>query len=104
MVFIETSFFSEDIIELLPDDEYAALQHFLICQPEAGDVIRESGGLRKVRWSAGGKGKRGGARIIYYHVVSESQIRMLLIYKKGAADDLTQKQKSLLRAVNERWR
>lgn len=103
MVFIETSFFSEDLVELLSDDDYAALQHFLIGHPEAGDVIRESGGLRKIRWSAGGKGKRGGARIIYYHVVSASQIRMLLIYKKGVVEDLTPKQKTLLRAVNERW-
>jgi hypothetical protein len=95
--------FSEDIVGLLPDDDYAALQHFLIRRPVAGDVIKESGGLRKIRWSACGKGKRGGTRIIYYHVVSESQIRMLLIYKKGVVDDLTAKQKSLLRAVNERW-
>ncbi len=69
----------------------------------AGDVIHQTGGLRKVRWSAQGKGKRGGVRVIYYHVTSASQIRLLLIYKKGIQDDLTQDQKKALRQLNERW-
>lgn len=67
------------------------------------DVIQQTGGLRKVRWSAQGKGKRGGVRVIYYYVTSASQIRLLLIYKKGIQDDLTQDQKKLLRQLNERW-
>lgn len=68
-----------------------------------GDVIQQTGGLRKVRWSAQGRRKRGGVRIIYYYVTSASQIRLLLIYKKGIQDDLTSDQKRVLRQLNERW-
>ncbi len=63
----------------------------------AGDIIQQTGGLRKVRWSSHGKGKRGGVRVIYYYVTYESQIRLLLIYKKGIQDDLTSDQKKILR-------
>ena len=68
-----------------------------------GDVIQQTGGLRKIRWSAKGKGKRGGVRVIYYYVLPDSQIRLLLIYQKGKQDDLTPEQKKILRQLNERW-
>ena len=60
-----------------------------------GDVIQDTGGLRKIRWSANGKGKRGGVRVIYYHLTADAQIRLLLIYKKGIQDNLTEKQKKI---------
>jgi hypothetical protein len=63
-----------------------------------------TGGLRKIRWTAGGKGKRGGTRVIYYHVVEQAQIRMILIYRKGIKDDLTPKEKMVLRKINAEWR
>lgn len=50
-----------------------------------------------------GRGKRGGTRVIYYHVVAASQIRMILIYRKGIKDDLTPKEKVVLRKLNEEW-
>lgn len=68
-----------------------------------GDVIQDTGGLRKIRWSANGKGKRGGVRVIYYHLTADAQIRLLLIYKKGIQDNLTEKQKKILRKLNEGW-
>lgn len=68
-----------------------------------GDVIQDTGGLRKIRWSANGKGKRGGVRVIYYDLTADAQIRLLLIYKKGIQDNLTEKQKKILRKLNERW-
>lgn len=71
--------------------------------PGWGKVIQNTGGLRKVRWVAKGKGKRGGVRVIYYHKMSESQIRLLLIYKKGLQDDLSEDDKRQLRALNEGW-
>src|SRR5262245_7167863 len=104
MIFIETSFFTEDVKDLLTDEEYSELQQHLAANPEAGDLIQDTGGLRKVRWAAGGKGKRGGARVIYYHATADAQIRMLLIYKKGVQDDLTPKQKAVLRKLNEGWK
>lgn len=104
MIFIETSFFTEDVKQLLIDEEYGKLQDYLAANPEAGDLIKETGGLRKVRWTAGGKGKSGGVRVIYYHVTALAQIRMLAIYKKGIQDTLTAKQKAMLRKINEGWK
>jgi hypothetical protein len=72
-------------------------------RPDAGDLITQTGGLRKVRWRVEGSGKRGGVRIIYYHVVAQAQIRMILIYRKGTKDNLTPKEKSVLRKMNAEW-
>ncbi|AGB80335.1 Toxin HigB-2 [Pseudocitrobacter corydidari] len=103
MIFIETDFFTEDVQKLLNDDEYGRLQIFLTLNPLNGDVIPETGGLRKIRWVAEGTGKRGGVRVIYYYRASESEIRFLLIYKKGIKDDLTAQEKAMLRMLNARW-
>lgn len=103
MIFVETPIFTAEVNGLLSDDEYAEFQQFLLADPRAGDVIKGTGGLRKVRWSMGGKGKRGGVRVIYYVVDELDQIRLLLIYKKGIQDDMTAAQKKLLLAIKERW-
>jgi hypothetical protein len=71
----------------------------LVEQPEAGDVIPGSGGVRKMRWAAKGKGKRGGARIIYLYVVVASRIYLLRCYSKNAKTDLTQDEKKRLRQI-----
>jgi hypothetical protein len=103
MVFIETPIFTADVCALLSDEEYAALQRHLVAQPNAGAVIAGTGGLRKIRWAVAGKGKRGGTRVIYYHVVAQAQIRMILIYRKGIKDDLTPREKTVLRRINAEW-
>ena len=103
MVFIETPIFTADVRLLLSDDEYGALQAHLVAHPDAGDVFAGAGGLRKIRWAAMGRGKRGGIRAIYYHVVSQAQIRMILIYRKGIKDNLTPKEKTVLRKINAEW-
>jgi len=103
MIFIETSVFTRQVLELLTDKEYADFQSELAANPLAGDVIEGTGGLRKVRVAAKGRGKRGGARVIYYHVSSDAQIRLLLIYAKGRKDDLSADEKRTLRGLNERW-
>jgi mRNA-degrading endonuclease RelE of RelBE toxin-antitoxin system len=79
MVFIETSVFTKQVAELLSDEEYVSLQTYLAENPTAGDVIQGTGGLRKLRWAAMGKGKRGGVRVIYFHVVTATQMRLLLM-------------------------
>lgn len=104
MIFMETRFFTEDVKQLLSDEEYGALQSHLAANPQAGDLIKGTGGLRKVRWAAGEKGKSGGVRAIYYYVNADAQIRMLAIYKKGVQDTLTAKQAALLRKINEGWK
>lgn len=103
MIFIESAIFTTDVRELLSDEEYASLQAHLVSLPDAGDLIQGTGGLRKVRWTTQGRGKRGGTRVIYYHVVAHAQIRMILIYRKGIKDDLTPKEKAVLRKLNEAW-
>jgi len=103
-VFFETSVFTRRVTELLPDDGYAELQRALLAHPNAGDVIPGSGGLRKIRWAAQGRGKRGGVRIIYFHIISRDQFYMLLIYGKNEQDDLSPDQlRALKRAMEAIW-
>ena len=64
--FIETKLFTRVVQEYLTDDEYSELQWFLDGAPESGPVIQGTGGVRKLRWRAAGRGKRGGYRVIYY--------------------------------------
>lgn len=89
MVFIETSAFSKLLVQYLNDDEYRALQSHLMVHPDAGAIIRNSGGVRKARWAAGGKGKSGGVRVIYYWVTADAQIVLLTMYAKGEQENLS---------------
>ena len=104
MLFIETPLFTKRVIELLDDAAYQELQHSLAHNPCAGDLIEGTGGIRKIRVAAKGHGKRGGARVIYYHFVSASQIAMLFIYSKNEQQDLDPNQRKALKAVIENWR
>jgi hypothetical protein len=101
MVIIETSFFTRRVQSLLSDDEYRELQIALVHHPDMGVLIPSSGGLRKVRWSSQGKGKRGGTRVIYYWASKQNQILMLFMYAKSEQDDLTPDQLKLLREIVE---
>ena len=96
MEFIETPIFTRLVLELLPDDEYRELQFMLADNPSCGDIIQGGGGIRKVRFSAKGKGKSGGVRVIYYWMTARGQIYMLLIYPKNKKDTLTDKETSIL--------
>lgn len=86
--FIETKLFTKLVIEHLSDEEYARLQEVLIRDPEAGDLISGSGGVRKVRWGVKGRGKRGGIRVIYYARTRQGQIWMLTLYAKNVAETI----------------
>ena len=92
MVIVETSVFSRQVQKLLTEDEYKELQLGLVERPDLGAIIVGSGGLRKVRWSSRGRGKRGGVRVIYYWAVAPERILMLLIYAKSEQDDLSREQ------------
>lgn len=86
--FVETRLFTRLVREYLSDDEYAELQQELIRNPEAGAVVRGSGGVRKLRWSASGRGKRGGYRVIYFVRRPKGVIWMLTLYPKNVADSI----------------
>ena len=99
--FLETSSFTRRITELLTDLEYAALQEKLLITPEAGSLIPGTAGLRKLRWvdPSRGKGKRGGVRVIYYWYDPRQVIYMLTVYSKEERDDLTARDKRILRQL-----
>ena len=88
LTFIETKLFTRLISDYLSDDEYSALQTALVAHPEAGDVIPGSGGVRKLRWTVAGRGKRGGIRVIYYLRSRQGQIWMLTVYAKNVAESI----------------
>lgn len=99
MEFLETRMFTRAVETLWSDEEYRGLQSHLILHPDAGDVIPGSGGIRKLRWAAPGRGKRGGVRVIYYWQTAEGICFMLLAYAKNEQTDLTPEQAKLLRRV-----
>ncbi len=103
MVFIETPVFTRTIRRVMTGEDYRQLQSALVVRPEIGDVIPGSGGLRKLRWKISGRGKRGGARVIYYWAVAPNEIYLLLAYVKADQEDLTREQLSLLRQIVEEW-
>ncbi len=100
MKFIETSVFTKQVKELLPDDSYRMLQTSLMFRPDAGAVIKGSGGLRKVRWKLPGAGKRGALRTVYYWDRPET-IYMIFMYKKTDQADLTPRQLKVLKKMVE---
>ncbi len=99
MEIYETSVFTKQITGLISDEDYRDLQRVLVVNPLAGALIKNSGGLRKLRWRIAGKGKSGGIRVIYYYVTADSKIFMLAAYEKSKKDDLTQKQLTSLRKL-----
>jgi hypothetical protein len=101
VVFLETPIFTKRVTARLTDEQYAALQAYLADHPNAGDVIRGSGGLRKIRWGAEGRGKRGGTRTIYFWARERDQILMLFLFAKNEQEDLAPEQLKVLRSAVE---
>ena len=88
MIFIETSTFTKLIDSYLTDDEYLGLQKFLLEYPNAGNIVRGSGGVRKMRWAMAGKGKSGGIRVIYYWKQRDDEIWLLTVYGKSEKETI----------------
>jgi len=101
--FVEAPLFTRLLGDYLTDDEYHLLQLALSQNPEMGDVVPGTGGVRKLRWrdSRRGQGRRGGLRVIYFHLRSDDQIWMLTIYGKDEAEDLTMGERATLRRAVE---
>ncbi|MFT5115025.1 MAG: hypothetical protein ACI8P9_004368 [Parasphingorhabdus sp.] len=103
-LFIESQLFEKHRQTYLNDDEYLAFQIELLLIPKFGDVIQGTGGLRKIRVSAKGKGKRGGVRVIYYYFDLFRRFYLLTIYAKNEVTDLTSDEKRQLKAFIEVWK
>lgn len=101
MIFIEAPPFERVRQNYLADDEIRLLQTTLMANPAAGDLIRGSGGIRKIRWVAAGHGKRGGLRVIYYWVSRRNHILLLTMYRKSEVSDLKPAEVSALRTLVE---
>jgi mRNA-degrading endonuclease RelE of RelBE toxin-antitoxin system len=86
--FVETPLFTKLLKQYLTDDDYVELQNALIQNPEAGDVIPGSGGVRKLRWGAPGRGKRGGYRVIYFLRLQNGVVWLLTMYPKNVTDNI----------------
>lgn len=102
MIFSETPVFTRQVLDLLSDDQYRELQAYLGEHPDAGAIIPDSAGLRKLRWALKGQGKRGGVRVIYYWVVNRDLMYMIHMYPKSKQDNLSPEQLRLLRKTVEK--
>jgi hypothetical protein len=102
MEVISTKAFLKGISKLqVTADELQALEAEIIANPQAGDVIKGLKGIRKIRFSYGGKGKRGGGRCIYLVLTVADQVYLLLAYGKSQQTDLSAKQRKNLLAFIE---
>ena len=99
MVILETSLFTSQITALVNDDDYATFQIELIRDPAAGDLIRGGGGIRKIRMRLPGRGKSGGARVVYFWLKDDATILMLLAYAKNVRANLSARQVKTLNSL-----
>ena len=103
-LFIELPAFERQRARYFNDDEFRRLQSIMLENPTAGDLIRETGGLRKLRYrdQRRGKCKRGGLRVIYYFRSPGSEFWLFTLYDKDEMADLTTKERAALRALVKR--
>jgi mRNA-degrading endonuclease RelE of RelBE toxin-antitoxin system len=96
---VELNSFRMDADDIFTDKERNDLTDFIAANPHFGDVIPGTGGVRKIRWGAGGKGRRGGARVIYYFRDLNVPVFLLAAYKKGERMDLTMAEREQMRRL-----
>lgn len=101
ITFIETELFTRQIKEICTDEEFSKLQEELIKNPEKGEVIVDTGGLRKIRMPSGNKGKSGGNRVIYLFATPE-KIYFIMAYPKSKKETLKKEEKSFLKGMSRR--
>lgn len=101
--FIELPFFEKYRDDYFDDDSFKGLQNELMKDPEAGDRIKGTGGLRKFRYGdeRRGKGKRGGLRVIYFWKDADDQFWLFTVYDKDEADDLTSDERKAFKQALE---
>lgn len=97
--FVEMESFTRSRAGVLTDDDLARVIAELLDDPAAGDRIPDTRGVRKIRAARGGKGKRGGARVLYYYYLHRETIYFLHAYAKSDFKDITPEDKKFLRAM-----
>jgi hypothetical protein len=97
MTVVETAEFLKQAARLMSDAEREALVAFLGANPEAGEIMPETGGVRKLRWVREGMGKRGGARVIYYYHSKRLPLFLLTTYPKNRKANLSKAERNTLR-------
>ena len=102
ITFIELPHFTKHVYEYLTDESYRGLQAYLMVHPDTGNMVRGSGGCRKLRWPGEGRGKRGGVRVIYYYQRTNGEIWMLTIYSKNEMENIPSHVLRLLREEIDR--
>lgn len=85
---VETPLFQRLADDCWTEEERSTFVSFIAANSEAGKVVPGSGGVRKVRWSLAGSGKRGGVRVIYFNRLSAGEIWLLVLYTKSAAGNI----------------
>jgi RelE toxin of RelE / RelB toxin-antitoxin system len=95
----ETPLFVRQAEDVWDDAERDVFVNFIALHPEAGDVIPETGGVRKIRWVRAGTGKRGGARVIYYYHDADRPLYLLMVYAKAHQENLTPDEKRAVRKL-----
>lgn len=95
----ETPLFSRQALDVWDDDGREAFIDFIARNPEEGDVIPETGGVRKIRWVRPGSGKRGGARVIYFYHNSDRPLYLLMVYAKARQENLRADEKKIVRKL-----
>src|ERR1051326_6033757 len=99
---VETPVFVRQATDIWDDPEREAFVDFIAANPEAGDVIPDTGGVRKVRWTRPGGGKRGGARVIYFYHAVDRPGDLLMVYAKARREDLTPEERRSVREIAAR--
>ncbi len=97
----ETALFIRQAAKLWSDDDRAEFVNYIAANPDAGDVIPDTGGLRKIRWGRAGTGKRGGVRVIYFYHDDAMPLHLLLIYAKAQRENWTNDEKRRAAALTE---
>jgi hypothetical protein len=99
MTVVETARFLKDAKPLLSDAERAELVVYVGANPEAGEIIPETGGVRKIRWALAGRGKRGGARVIYYYHNERLPLFLLAAYGKNEKANLSMAERNAMKRL-----
>ena len=102
--FRETNRFTKRVERIMDDEDFAELQLTLAAAPKQGVIVPGCGGIRKMRYAATGRGKRGGARVIYYFPNNDEEIYLLDIYAKNEQSDLSKERLAELSAEVKEWR